>query len=485
MKRLKKWTALGCLFFFMAGMLFPNGAAALTVKQEEALAREFIKIIKSRCELIQDKFIVDYINGLGRKILAQYPPHPFHYRFYVVKEDVYNAFAVPAGHIFINSGLIAALSSEEQLAGIISHEIAHVYCRHFSSRIKQAKKIQLATMAGLLAGILIGVGGGSPAAAQAVTMGSSAMGQSMSLANSRDDEMQADQMGIEYLNKAGYSAGGLLTALKIIRDKRWYGPEEVPTYLTTHPAAEDRIVTIASWVAQAEKSGGPPSEAHAFPDPESDFDRVRLKLIAQYGDEVIALKKFREIVAEQPDNPMARHGHGLVLARTGQRRAAVRELKTALEKRAFDPQILQDLGRIYFLDGQYERALDTLEGAVSVGGDDPEGVFFLARTRMELGNLLEAETTFETLIGTSPQYTEAYYFLGIVHGELGRLAEAHYSLGIFYRNRGDVRNAIIQFEKALEKAVDSAQREKIESAMNKLKEPLEKKGKKKEESSKD
>ncbi len=481
MKRMKKIVALCCLFFFMAGMILPNGALAITPKEEEDLAREFMKIIRSRTNLVQDAFIVDYVNRLGQKILAHFPPQPFNYKFYVVKEEVYNAFAVPAGHIFINSGLIAALSSEKQLAGIISHEIAHVFCRHFSSRIKQAKKIQLATMAGMLAGILIGVGGGSAAAAQAVTMGSSAMGQSMMLANSRDDEMQADQVGIEYLQQAGYSVEGLLTALQIIRDKSWYGPEEVPTYLMTHPAAEDRIATIASWMAQEKKNEGQSPDVPEFPDPESDFDRVRLKLIAQYGDDVTALKTFREIVKKQPANPMAHYGYGIVLARTGQRHAAVGELKKALEKRAFDAHILQDLGRIYFLDGQYDRALDTLEGAISVGARDPKGIFFLARSRMELGKLPEAESTFETLIEEHPGYTEAHYFLGIVQGELGRLADAHYSLGIFYKKRGDFRNATIQLQKALEEAVEPAQREKIEALLTELKEKRFDKGRKNKE----
>ncbi len=382
MKRFQKFAALGCLFFFVSGIIFPNVALAITPKEEEVLAREFMKIIRSRTDLIEDAFIVEYVNRLGQKILSNFPPHPFDYKFYVVNEEVYNAFAVPAGHIFINSGLIAALSGEDQLAGIIAHEIAHVFCRHFSSRIKQAKKIQIATMAGMLAGILIGVGGGSAAAAQAVTMGSSAMGQSMMLANSRDDEMQADQLGIEYLNKTGYSAKGLLKALQIIRGKRWYGPEEVPTYLMTHPATEDRIVTIATWMAQEKTDKDASPAVHEFPDPESDFDRVRLKLIAQYGDDVSALKTFREIAQKQPGNPMAHYGYGLVLARTGQRHAAVGEMKKALEKRAFDAHILQDLGRIYFLDGQYDRALDTLEGAGEKRGDPAVGCTPLPGSRV-------------------------------------------------------------------------------------------------------
>ena len=77
-----------------------------------------MKFMGKRYELIKDPKIVRYVNQIGKKILDGMPPQPFNYRFYIVKEDVYNAFAIPAGHIFIHSGLLAAMESEDELAGI-------------------------------------------------------------------------------------------------------------------------------------------------------------------------------------------------------------------------------------------------------------------------------------------------------------------------------------------------------------------------------
>jgi predicted Zn-dependent protease len=186
---------------------------------------------------------------VGQRILAVVPPQPFEYQFHVLREDVYNAFATPAGHIFFNSGLFAALDSEEELAGIIGHEIAHVVCRHISDRIESSKKIGMATLAGMVAGVLLGAGGAA-AAASAVTVGSVAAGQTAALAYSRDNEMQADQLGLGYLTQAGYSGEGLLTSLKKIRSKQWYGSEQIPTYMTTHPASEARMSYIDNWLHQ-------------------------------------------------------------------------------------------------------------------------------------------------------------------------------------------------------------------------------------------
>jgi len=180
-------------------------ATAISLKEEQQLASEFMKFIVQRYELINDPAIVRYINQIGNKILATMPPQPFTYHFYVIKEEAYNAFAIPAGHIFINSGLLAVMESEDELAGILAHEIAHIVSRHISQRIERSKKINLATMAGMVAGIFLGVATGDPAAAQALTIGAAAAGQTAALAYSREDETQADELGVQYIIDAGYN----------------------------------------------------------------------------------------------------------------------------------------------------------------------------------------------------------------------------------------------------------------------------------------
>ena len=89
----------------------------ITYKEEEELSREFLAVVASRFTFIKDPIIEDYVTEIGQRILKEVPTQPFRYHFYVIKEDVYNAFATPAGHIFINSGLLEAVKSEEEIAG--------------------------------------------------------------------------------------------------------------------------------------------------------------------------------------------------------------------------------------------------------------------------------------------------------------------------------------------------------------------------------
>ena len=450
-----------CLLCLIAGAFYPRMAIPMTIKQEEDLSREFMTVVRKNYNLIEDPLIVDYVEKIGKKMLSVMPPQPFTYHFYIVREDVYNAFAGPAGHIFINSGLFEAMESEGELAGIIAHEISHVLCRHISDRMERGKKIGMATLAGIIAGVFLGSGGASTAAS-AVTAGSLAVGQSISLKFSREDEMQADRLALKYLAEAGYSGTGLIGILNKIRQKQWFGSEQIPTYLTTHPAVEERISYVGSWVESRTNAKTEPS-----PMDTDEFDRVHTRFVALNGEKNAALKRFQSRLRNHPENSMAHYGYGLVLARTGDRKGAADHLKTALEKRAFDPHILKDLGRIYFQDGRYSEALAALEGAGSILPQDPETIFFTGRTLMELGRLAEAASRFEA-IQNLPDYSQALFFLGEAHSRQGRPGQAHYYLGIYYQKKGNAKNAAFHLKRALKTITDPDQTRKIQDMLKTL-----------------
>ena len=424
MKTITRFILIYIVMASFISLFLPEKAFCISVKEEEDLSREFMKAVLKNYELIDDPVLGKYIGDIGAKILAAAPPQPFVYHFHMVNNKSYNAFAGPAGHIFIHTGLFEAMESEEELAGILAHEISHVICRHLSDRFERSKKIQIATLAGIAAGILLGAKDGPEAASRALTIGSAAAGQSLSLAYSREDEMQADQIGLDYLNKSGYTGEGLFTVLKKIRDKRWFSSTEVPAYLTTHPAVEERIGYLGSWVEKSMERAG--KKLAYNPD---NFKKAHTRLQVLYGNEEHILRLFEQDVTNHPDNPVAHYRYGLILSKSGNRAEAVNHFKKAIEKKAFDPDILRDLGRTYFQDGRYAEAQKTLEGAKSLAPDDPETLFFLGRIGMETGNLKVAEELFLTITGKHPYYSQALYFLGETCGKMGNMADAHYYLG--------------------------------------------------------
>ena len=462
MKPVKKIVVSGLMVLITLGSLISPAVFSITVKEEEEMSSQMMAMIYKHLDIIDDPVIVPYVNKIGQRLLATLPPQPFKYHFHVINQDVYNAFATPAGHIFVYTGLLNAMREEEELAGIMGHEIAHVYCRHISQKIERSKKISMATLAGVAAGVLMGLGGAGEAAG-AVTMGSVAAGQTAELAYSRENEMQADQLGVEFLTQANYSASGLLEILKKIRGKTWFGSNQIPTYLMTHPAVEERISFLSSWLENYDQNHKP----IPLVNPE-EFDRVHTRSEIRYGDEQVVLGMLESEVKRLPEDPMAHYRYGLILARAGNFKEAISQMRTALTKRAFDPYILKDLGWVYYRDGRYEQALKILESACAMIPENPECQFYLGRTQMEMGDLAGASDSLLQVTRDYPQYTEAYYFLGQSLGKQNQLGDAYYYLGVFYLKSRDYKNAMIQLKQALKYAPDDEKRKKIQEWMSEM-----------------
>jgi len=458
---IRKFIYIGIAALLLSQLPF-RVAFCLTVSEEEELSRGILRHIYQQYEIIDDPAVAEYVNKVGKRIVEGLEEPLFDYRFQVIKVDTYNAFAIPAGYIFIHSGLLTAMDNEDELAGILAHEIAHVNARHISQKIERSKKIGWASMAGMAAGILIGAAGGGEAA-QAVTTGSQAAGVAAELSYSRENEIQADQLGLIYLSDAGYSAEGLLKILKKMRSKQWYDTEQVPTYMRTHPAIDDRIVYLDTQISTISKSAEtlPPISAE-------DFVRAHTYLITRYGDENLVLRHLQSEVKKYPQDPMAHYRYGLILARVGRRDEAISQLQTAMEKRAFDPYILRDTGRVYYLDGQYQQSLKMLKTAHDMIPDDADCGLYLGQTYMEMGLFEEASPILREVVEKHPGYTEAYYTLGQSLGKEGNLGDAYYYLGAYHTRKGDYKTAALQYRQALKYVTDPERRATIEERLKKF-----------------
>ncbi|MGD9332137.1 MAG: M48 family metalloprotease, partial [Desulfobacterales bacterium] len=402
MQRLRRMrTAVKTLVVILVLMWSGAGtASALTIKEEKELSKEFLAMVKSQLPMIEDPVIVDYVNAVGQKLLASLPPQPFEYHFYVVQQDVYNAFATPAGHIFIYSGLLMAMESEEELVGILAHEICHVTGRHISEKIERSKNVNKLMLAGMIASILLGVATGSGDAGMAGVMGAGAGASSMMLAYGRADEEESDQIGLNTLYRAGYRGEGMVTMFEKIRSKQWFGSEEIPTYVMTHPAVESRIADINRRVQNFNQKYGQPPLVDPKP-----FVRMHTRLLIEYGDPKLVLNRYQKAYAKDPDNPLVNYQYGLILARNGERTAAIRHLQKSLAALPLDSDILVALGKLYFQEGQYDQAIRVLEGAAGTGADQPEGIYYMARAHQEKGQLDTALSYYKLLLDKHPNYT--------------------------------------------------------------------------------
>lgn len=447
----------------LVSLILPAPLGALTYSKEEEFGREFARYVETHMEVIDDQFIAGYVESVGQRVLSYFPSQQLKFRFRVIKSEVYNAFAGPGGHIFIHSGLIAAMESEDELAGILGHEIAHVTSRHISQKLARRKKIGYVTLAGIVAGLLLGAAG-SQTGAQALTYGTLAASQSAELAYSRENELEADEKGLHSIAAAGYNGYGLVKILKKMRNREWFGTKQVPTYLKTHPATEDRILYIDGWMAD-NKSALRPTQAS---NPRG-FIVAHTRVLALYTDRQLALKTLKRGVDEYPEQAISHYGYGLVLARSGKYDQAIEHFETALRIRPFDPYLLGELGRAQYFEGLYRPALNNLEAAVKIFPEFADGFFYLGRTYQQLGMYPEAVRYLEELFDLAPRYPRLSYFLGNAHGKLGQLGQAHYYLALYYLKKGEQETARFHLQRAQKAETDPVNKDRIEDLLSKLK----------------
>lgn len=432
----------------------------LSAEDERIAGEKFVQDVKKYFEIVDNDFLNTYINDLGQYLTSSLETKPFPFRFYIINNSTLNAFAGPGGHVFIFSGLVDVLDSLDELVGVLCHEIGHVSARHIAQRIETNKKIGLATMAGVLAAVLIGGEVAAPMIA-----GSAAAGIQAQLHYSREDERQADQLGFKYMENSGFHPAGMVNVLKKLQQGQWPGTDVVPVYLRTHPAGPERIARME--IMMTEHATGPEKkEAAAF---SRDFPVVRTILKGKYLDPYEAERLFRMDLEKNIAPEMAHLGLGIVWSRRSEYEKAVDHLKTALNSRPDSAPILSQLGEVYQLQGQDKKAVYVLEKALRTHPRDKSSLNLLAASYQNLEDYGKAVRVYEKLKTMQPVKDELFYNLGIAYGRMNRLDVAHYHFGLYFKRQGDKKKALFHFEKAAGfSRYDHVMKERIDKAMKDL-----------------
>ena len=188
---------------------------------------------------LQDAEVEDYLNILGDRLVAAGPGAGLPFEFFGVNDPSLNAFAMPGGKIGVHTGLILAAQGESELAGVMSHEIAHVTQRHIARMVGKQGQFGVLMLASLLVAILAAKS--SSQVSQAAIMTGQAAGLSSQLAYSRDFENEADRLGVQNLAAADFDVRGMPSFFERLQKNSRLYENNAPAYLRTHPLTGERI----------------------------------------------------------------------------------------------------------------------------------------------------------------------------------------------------------------------------------------------------
>jgi len=223
-------SAIGCQSLEQSAAQF----SLVSVEEEIDIGRETNAHVRKEVPELTDEETTAYISAIGQRLVraASGPKYP--YTFSVVNYREINAFALPGGPIWLHRGVIHAASNESQVASVLAHEVAHIAERHAAG---QLTKGILANLGLGLLGAFLGNSGGADAAQAAAGL----LTNGMFLKFSRDDEREADRVGLELLRRAGWDGRGMVELFEILQREARSNPSSVEVFFSSHPAPQDRI----------------------------------------------------------------------------------------------------------------------------------------------------------------------------------------------------------------------------------------------------
>ena len=444
------------------------GASADTIlsRAEEAeYAKALVRQMRAYEVLNEDPLISAYFKDMGFRLASNSDRPGNAFTFVIINQDVVNAFAAPGGVIALFSGLILAADDENEVAGVLSHEIAHVTQQHLYRAIESQQAMTIPLALAMLGLIL--VGGGSGEAIQGALLGGQAAAVQAQINFTRQNESEADRIGIQTLSMAGYDPIGMAEFFeKMGRISRPMG-EGPPEYLRTHPVSVSRITEAKDRAQNMPKP--PPSE-------NLDFYLVQTRLramIEEYPD--TALEWFNHRIeradVSQSEADALFYGQAIALQRKGQYTKARKLLESLLARNQHIAYELQ-LADLDLDSGKEDAALDRLGGLYHNFSGNHAISMQYGRALLRNQDPGQAETASVILrqqLLTHPDDPALYELYARASNTAGDKVRAKEAIAESYYLRGNIHEAVLQLQKLTElDDLDYYERARITDRLNEL-----------------
>ncbi|TRX75632.1 M48 family metalloprotease [Pseudomonas mangiferae] len=418
-------------------------SAIVSQEQEHQLGRAWLSMLRNQVPQLSDPQLKDFVESSVYRLAETSQLQDRRLEFILLNSSQINAFAAPGGIVGVNGGLFLYAQTEAEYAAVLAHELAHLSQRHFARGVEAQQRMQIPLMAAMLAGIVAAAAGAGDAGIAAIASSQAAAIQEQRRF-SRQNEQEADRIGLINLEKAGYDPQAMPSMFeRLMRQYRY--DAKPPEFLLTHPVTESRIADTRNRAEQIKQPGGKEDTLRY------QLMRARVQLIYEETPG-IAAKRFRAMLDENPKLDAARYGLAIAKIKAGQLNEARDALQELLAKAP--DEITYNLAQVE-LDITANRLPDAKARVDRLLTLYPNS-YPLKQARTDLlvkmSQPQQAEKTLNDLLQSRPNDPDVWYQVAEVRGLAGNTIGLHQARAEYFALVGDYDQAIEQLDFAKRRA---------------------------------
>ena len=439
--------------------------AAVSLEDEYQAGLGWFRQMGQTNVVLEDPEVSDYIQEIGHSLSSRAEEGQHQFYYFVVRDPVINAFAMPGGFIAINSGLILATRNENQLAGVMAHETAHVTQRHLVRGLIDQSHAGLVATAAMLAAILLGAtaGHGSPDAMEGAILATQGAAIQHQINYTRSNEFEADRIGIGTMATAGYDPLGMASFFQEL-ERNSPDPSRVKAieFLIDHPLSAERV---------AEARGRAEQIGRVRHEDSLGYRLTRERLRSMVGDPRAVRAYYASLVKNGAGLTMEeRYGRDVADINMKNPAAAIPDLQALLHENPKVNQFYGALGQAYMLNGQLKESQEVLDKGLDLFPRNVPITIRLSETLMRNGANKRAQMLLDDLFNVVEPSPDQTKLIAKAASAAGDLPDSYYYMSFYWVMSGDLKMAATQLQLALSlPGLDAVQRARFSARLDEIK----------------
>jgi predicted Zn-dependent protease len=399
-------------------MMGDSTSGIISLQKEHQLGQAWVRTLRGRARLYDDPLTYSYLNDLIWNLVSHSQMQDKRIELVVMDNATLNAFAVPGGVVGVHAGLFLSTEHEDELASVLAHELAHLSQRHFAAQLEEARRSRPFTLAKLLASILV-ASADSEAGAAAISS-TIASQQSSALAFSRQNEQEADRLGMQTLVSAGFDPSSMPRMFSRLMQSQRFDTNRLPEFLLTHPVSQSRIADALNRSSQLPTPRKPDQDS-------IDFLLAKTRIAVHYTENQRTLLQNYQRNVEQSPTPINLYGYMVTAYNNGQVQLAEAQFNRLPSNWKRHPSVLISKADGLIENRQYDNAISILKRLNDDYPDTYTVMKYLAKAYFNSGKTQDAIREMQVLTRKSPNDVDNWYLLSEAYGQAGQTMNVHFT----------------------------------------------------------